>query len=277
MLTLPRHELLETPWLCEGKTYQVAQREIERLLQSPPTLDGLTFPEPEFPQMQDGVFYIPIRGTLLPYQNIFSRLYGHSTLDDIEMQIALALSNDAVRAIVLEIDSPGGDVTGIAELARTIRGTAARRPTFAHCRRALSAGYWLASACGFIVAADENSEFGSIGAVVQTKNLEAQAAQQGERYSIFSTGILKTVGNVYQKMTDEGSRYLQNKTLDIGLAFLQALQNYRPGMFQPDGGQLLLLADGASYFSQEALTLGLIDGQRTAQDFHQLLLSGGNL
>ena len=137
MQTLPGLDLIQDqPWVCEGGSYRAAVSAITNLLNNPELANGQKNLEPIFLQVLDGICYVPIRGILMPRQNLFSSFSDFTTLDILELQIALALGNPEIRAIVLEVDSPGGSVSGIAEMAKFIRGVSVRRPVFALCRQA---------------------------------------------------------------------------------------------------------------------------------------------
>ena len=280
MQTLPGLDLIQDqPWVCEGGSYRAAVSAISNLLDNPELANGQKTLEPVFIQVADGIAYIPIRGILMPRANLFSSFSDYTTLDILELQLSLALGNPAIKGIVLEVDSPGGSASGIAEMAKFIRGAAARRPVFALCRQALSGAYWLACACQFVVATDETSQFGSVGAIIETVNLEAKAAQDGERVSVFTTGDLKVSGHPFVRMTGEQSQYLQDKALNLGLHFLQAITNYR-GSRLPQNGSTpasLILADGGTFDAAAARDMGLVDAIRTSEEFHTILINGGQL
>src|SRR5690606_30919548 len=80
-----------------------------------------------------------------------------------------ALANPKIRGIVLEIDSPGGEATGINELGKMIAAGARQKPVIAYGGGMVASGaYWLASAAGEIVV-DETAMLGSIGVVITAR------------------------------------------------------------------------------------------------------------
>lgn len=266
------------PWLCEGQAYQSAMGVLFDMIQNPdreldrPPVLG----DDDLVRVVDGVHYVPVKGLLLPYENLFSAIYGATTLDVLEKQLIHAATHPQCRAVVLVVDSPGGAATGIAELADWLYRLRQAKPVFAIGRRMLSGAYWLAAACGLIAATETTSEFGSVGAVLEVRNEEGKAAAMGERIHVFSSGKLKVAGHRYVRMTEADMRYLQNKTLDLALQFFQALENYRPRLFDtsddPDGDpRALELANGGTFYSSDAKAIGLIDGVRSMDAIHQLI------
>jgi ClpP class serine protease len=83
----------------------------------------------------------------------------------IQSRLADAVADQAVRAIVLDIDSPGGTVSGIAETVAAVERAREAKPVIAYVRgMAASAAYWLAAACDRIVAVD-TAQAGCVGAI----------------------------------------------------------------------------------------------------------------
>jgi len=120
-------------------------------------------PSPVSFKTQGKTAVIAVDGVLFPKPNILT-LFGFGTpLTDIRTQLEQAASSPAVAKIVFNFNSPGGSVTGIHELANTIKTV--KKPTVAYVSgMAASAAYWLAAACDELVT-DATAELGSIGIV----------------------------------------------------------------------------------------------------------------
>jgi len=116
--------------------------------------------------MRSGVAVIPVAGPIMRYANLFTQISGATSTQELATDIQTALDNPYVRGIVLEIDSPGGEATGISELARTIAAARAVKPIVAYVGgTGASAAYWIASAAGEVVI-DDTAVLGSIGVVM---------------------------------------------------------------------------------------------------------------
>jgi signal peptide peptidase SppA len=139
-------------------------------------------------EVRDGVAVIPVTGPLFRRAGLFAQVSGATSYAQLRRDLETALGSDEVRAIALEIDSPGGEVSGVAELADAIYAARGRKPITAYIGgHAESAAYWLASQASEIVAA-ETALLGSIGvrmAVVDTKR--AQDAAGVRTIDIIST------------------------------------------------------------------------------------------
>ena len=119
--------------------------------------------------MRDGgVATIEVVGPIVRRGDLFSQVSGMTSIDTLAKDFGAALDDRAVKAIVLAIDSPGGEVTGVAEFADMIRAARSgptTKPVVAYVGgMAASAGYWLASAAARVVC-DSTALLGSIGVV----------------------------------------------------------------------------------------------------------------
>jgi len=114
---------------------------------------------------RDGVAILPITGPLFRYANLFTMISGASSYEMLARDFTAALENPAIKAIILDIDSPGGEVNGVAELANMVFDARGKKPVVAYASGdAASGAYWIASAADEIVVS-ETSALGSIGVV----------------------------------------------------------------------------------------------------------------
>lgn len=114
--------------------------------------------------MRDGVAVVPVTGPIFRYANLFTQISGATSLDVLAKDFSAALDDPAVKAIVLEINSPGGQATGISDFAAQVR--AAAKPVVAYVGdMAASAAYWIAAAAPRVVMS-KSGMAGNIGAVL---------------------------------------------------------------------------------------------------------------
>ena len=103
-------------------------------------------------EMRDGVAILPVSGPLFRYANLFTALSGASSYQLLARDFNRALESDEVRAIVLNIDSPGGEANGVSEFADMIFNARGTKPIIAYVGgTAASAAYWLAAAADEII------------------------------------------------------------------------------------------------------------------------------
>lgn len=135
--------------------------------------------------LRDGVAVIPVTGPIMRYANLFTRISGATSTQELATDLQAALDNPKVRAIVLNIDSPGGAASGINELADMVYAARSQKPIKAYVGgTGASAAYWIASAASEIVV-DDTAMLGSIGVVLEVSVRQAEAGQK--RYTIVSS------------------------------------------------------------------------------------------
>jgi len=117
--------------------------------------------------LRDGVALVPVIGPIFRYADLFTQISGATSIQTLATDLQTAVDDPAVKAIILEIDSPGGQVAGVSEFAAQVRAATAIKPVTAYISDiGASAAYWIASAAGEIVVSN-TARVGSIGVVMQ--------------------------------------------------------------------------------------------------------------
>jgi ClpP class serine protease len=168
-----------------------------------------------------GVAQINVIGSLFRYANVFTRISGGASVEGIQAELDEAIADPSVRSILLNIDSPGGQVSGISDLAQSIRNSSKPVTAFVDDLGA-SAGYWLASAAHRIVASD-TSALGSIG-VVATVMQDKRETPGVKRFQFVSSISPKKRTDLD---TDEGKAQIQAIVDDLAAVFLGKVATYR--------------------------------------------------
>lgn len=120
---------------------------------------------------------VPVSGPIFRYANVFTELSGATSLEKLAADFQAQVDDAKVKRILLVIDSPGGQVNGIAEFASLVRDAQARKPVAAFVGgAACSAAYWIASAAGRIFIAS-TAELGSIGVVQVARGKDPNAIE----------------------------------------------------------------------------------------------------
>lgn len=115
--------------------------------------------------IRDGVAVIKVSGPLFRYANLMTRVCGATSYELLSQDFNKALQSSDVKAILLDIDSPGGEVNGCSEVADMIFKSRGVKLVIAYASGSCCSGaYWIASACDKILAAD-TAVLGSIGVV----------------------------------------------------------------------------------------------------------------
>ncbi|MDP2206881.1 MAG: S49 family peptidase [Alphaproteobacteria bacterium] len=129
---------------------------------------------------RDGVAIIPVAGPLFRYANLFTAISGASSYELIARDFTAALENPKIKGIILDIDSPGGEVNGVSELSNMVFAARGKKPVVAYASGdAASGAYWIASAADEIVVS-ETSALGSIGVVGMYQGKSGKSAEAVE-------------------------------------------------------------------------------------------------
>ncbi len=133
---------------------------------------------------QGGVATICVSGPLVRKAGPISEISALTTYDSLRADLRACMADPSVKAVAWSIDSPGGDMSGLFELADEITAARAVKPMAAHVISACSAGYVLAAAVGNI-STEQCGISGSVGAIVAVPNPDA--AEAGKRIEFVSS------------------------------------------------------------------------------------------
>lgn len=203
----------------------------------------------------DNVAIIPVTGVIFPRRASVPMSFGaHTTLARLSHDINEALKSDLVKSIIMVYDSPGGEVTGVSEMASMIfKGNAQKSIISYVYGMGASAGYFLASAGSEIIASDM-SEVGSLGVVAEwidtTKREEKQGVKRHEIVSNLSPNKRPDLN------TDEGAQQLQKVVDDLATVFVQAVAIHRGISFEE---VLDKYGQGKMFVAKAAQEQGMID------------------
>jgi ClpP class serine protease len=221
-----------------------------------------------FASVRDGVAYIPVVGPLLRYGNSLKAISGATSYEALARDLHEAAQNTTVRAIVLNFDTPGGEVSGCFDLAEQIRQADAIKPVYAlNSGQCASAGYLLAAACRRIIG-NPSSLTGSLGVCLAIEDDRIAKLEEGivEIEIISSQSPHKRV----DAATTEGRAELQVLVDDIAHAYGAAIARYR-GLSSSDE-VFSKYGAGRVIVGEKALDAGLLDGIAYTEDFHAELL-----
>lgn len=205
--------IAQTPWAITADGLEmilgIAQRNIsdyEAVLSTPAIRkEGGTI------SVRDNIAIINVMGSIFPRANLFSEISGATSVETLALKFSEALNDDSIKGIVLHIDSPGGQVTGIHEFANMIYNARGTKPIKAYVSSlGASAAYWIASATDSI-SLDATALVGSIGIVCAwTDDTKAKEAEGYRDYKIVSS---KSPNKQLDPKTEKG-RELLLKNLD---------------------------------------------------------------
>ena len=201
---------------------------------------------------------ISVKGAIAPYASDIGMCDGGTSCQDISQQLKAANADDSVGQILLFIDSPGGNVHGVMELADEIR--ASGKPVVAYAGyTAASAAYWLGTAASeFYVA--PSGQVGSIGVYMIHQDVSKAMEAEGVVTKFISAGKFKTEGNPFEPLSEEAEANLQQSVDSFYTTFVKAVaqgRNVSVDDVRNDMGQ------GRVLDAPAALKAGMVDGVAT--------------
>lgn len=208
--------------------------------------------------VRNGVAIIPVVGPIFRYANLLTEISGATSTQILATDIRQALDNPAVKAIVLDIDSPGGVASGINELADMIYAGRSQKRIVAYIGgTGASAAYWIASAAHEVVV-DDTAIVGSIGVVVEV-TVATDSGKGSKSYEIVS----RNAPNKRPDLATEQGRAKVAETVDAMASVFEAKVarnlGVAPGRVPAMGGHGGLLVGALAVKSGLAHRLGSLE------------------
>ncbi|MDI7923395.1 S49 family peptidase [Ferirhizobium litorale] len=165
----------------------------------------------EIADTDGNVAVIPVYGVLADKMDAFSAMSGGTSYAGIKKALHSALANQDVKAIVLDVNSPGGSVPGTEELATEIRSLrGGEKPIVAQVNSlAASAAYWIASSADEIVVTP-SGRAGSIGVYTAHDDISAALEKRGIKRTYISAGKYKVEGNETEPLGKDALAHIQD-------------------------------------------------------------------
>lgn len=170
---------------------------------------------------------LPFYGVAVQRADALGEAIGLLSLARFTQAFRAALADDAVSAILIDVDSPGGSVYGVAELADEIYRARARKPIAAIANSlAASGAYWVASAArDFYVT--PGGEVGSIGVVTAHQDVSKALGKAGIETTLIAAGKYKTEGNPFEPLSPNARQHAQSRVDDYHRMFVGAVAKHR--------------------------------------------------
>lgn len=220
-------------------------------------LPGVTRTDGGYLRTADGIAIIQSIGTFVQRSgdeqlDAMSGLVAYSSLSQ---QMQTAGNDPRIGGVLWEVDSNGGEVSGIIDAVATIRAVAAKKPVWAIANeKAFSAGMWTATAAGKLFAA-QTAMVGSIGVRMLHVDQSQRDAKQGLVYTEIVAGARKADFSPHAPLSDAAMATAQAEVDRIYAMFVQAVADHRG--IDP---QTVRNTEAGLLAPMEALAIGLIDG-----------------
>lgn len=245
------------PWAIEQSALEQMLTILERRedLEALQTRIGEPLRNTRTVEDRGGVAVIPVTGPIFRYANLFTEISGGTSTQVLATDIQTALDDVSIRALVLEINSPGGRSDGVNELAQMIYDARGKKPIRAYVEGAgQSAGYWIGSAAEQLIV-DKTALVGSIGVVA---TLLKDTGKRDERSGVKRIEIVSSSSpnKRVDPETDEGRAAYQTIVDEMADVFIEAVAKHRavtPEVVRNDFGR------GGSLVGLSAVRAGMAD------------------
>ncbi|TAM96307.1 MAG: S49 family peptidase [Rhizobiaceae bacterium] len=213
---------------------------------------------------QDGqIAILPLRGVIANRMSLMDDFSGGTSSEGFGKAFQAAMRDDGVKAIVLDVDSPGGAVSGTDELSSMIYQARGQKPIIAQVNaRSASAAYWIASAADEMVVTPTGS-VGSIGVIGLHEDVSGAMDKLGVKKTIISAGKYKAEGNPYEPLGDDTRARIQSKIDAAYDMFVRAVaRNRGVNMSAVRDG----FGEGDMVDAEPAVSMGMADRIGTMED-----------
>lgn len=206
---------------------------------------------------QGGIAVVPVFGTLVHrHMSLMDAMSGFDSTEDVKARIQAELDDGSVEGVLLEIDSPGGEVAGIQELGELIFEGRKKKPIVALVNElAASAGYWIASAADQIVT-PKTGILGSIGVVAMHVDQSRLNEKVGIKPEFVFAGEKKVDGHPHAPLSDRARADLQAEIDRLYDLFTETVGRNRGPRFSAEAARA---TEAGIFTGEEAVSRGLAD------------------
>ena len=216
----------------------------------------------------------PNKIAVIPIQGVLTKdgpgWYG-SNYDTIGQAVEAAAANPEVKHIVLAVDSPGGEVTGLPETAALIAQAAKTKPVTAMVEgMSASAAYYLTSQANNVVLTP-SGEVGSVGVRMMHMDVSKMFEDAGIKVTELHSGDFKTEWSPYKPLSEEATADMLPRLQAVHQDFVGAVAAGRGARVTEDI-KAKRFGEGRMFSSGDAIGHGLVDKVQSSRDFFKALM-----
>ena len=203
---------------------------------------------------QAGIAVIPVVGTLVRRSMGIEAASGLMSYGEIEARLDAALADPQVAGILLDLDSPGGEASGVFELAERIRSASTIKPIWAHANdAAYSAAFAIAAACQRLTLS-QTAGVGSIGVIALHVDQSVKDAKDGLNYTAVFAGSHKNDFSPHEPLSPQATTALQAEVDRLYDIFVNQVGQMRG--LDPDA---VRATEAGLFYGEQAVATGLAD------------------
>jgi signal peptide peptidase SppA len=210
---------------------------------------------------------------VIPVQGVLTKdgpKWMGNSYEGIADAVEKAAADPSVKSIVLSVDSPGGEVTGLPETAHVIAQAAKSKPVHAIVEgQAASAAYWLASQ-GSDVTLTPSGEVGSVGVRMMHTDICKSLEDQGIKVTEIFSGKFKNEWSPFSPLSKAAKADMQGRLEDVHLEFVNAVAEGRG--IRASASRKGRFGEGRMMSATDALRAGLVDRLESPHAFYKRVL-----
>ena len=241
------------------------------LLLAPHALHQLRAPTPKTSTLtpktsHQRIAVVPVLGPMVKRGSFLDSLFGFGNYEDVQARFDSALNDPSVDAILLEIDSPGGEAAGAFDLADRIFVARGSKPVWAMANEsAFSAAYAIGSAADKLFLT-RTGGVGSIGVLAAHVDQSGYDEKQGVKVTTITAGARKNDFNAHEPLSEDAAGFLQAEVKRLYGMFVDTVARNRSL-----SGDAVRATEAGLFFGDDAVKSGLADGVGTFESTVQSL------
>jgi capsid assembly protease len=216
----------------------------------------------------EGVAIIPVEGTLVQKLGTMRPYSGMTGYDGIRANLSMALEDDGVRAIMLDVDSPGGEVAGCFDISDAIYAARGVKPMWSILSEsAYSAAYSIASSTDRIIV-PRTGGTGSVGVICAHVDFSKMLEGAGISVELITYGDRKADGNQYGPLSKDARARFQADVDTMGDLFVQTVarnRNMKPAAVKA--------TQASTYMGASGVDVGFADAVMAPDEAFRSLLA----
>ena len=207
--------------------------------------------------MDGDIAIMQVEGTITPKADLFSFLFGGSTIDVMTRDFKALVADDSVKAIVLDIDSPGGVVNGGFEFAELIFEARSAKPIVAISGTIMaSMAMLIALAAEDVVITSESVVSGSLGILLNHVDISGLQKEMGVKTTSITAGKFKAISSPFEPLSKEGREDLQRQVDHVNEAMVNMVARFKGVSVETVNSEM---GDGKTFLGSEGIKAGLVD------------------
>lgn len=175
-----------------------------------------------------------------------------------------------IRALIINIDSPGGEIVGSEILFNEIRKIAEKKPTVVVMNSVAASGAYMSAVASDYIIAHNGTLTGSIGVLMESPEITDLANKIGIKFNTYKSSPLKGSPSLFEKNNPKVEKIMQESIIDSYQFFVELVKNRRANKLNKN--MLNEIFDGRVFTGRQALKVGLVDKIGNFQDALDYLL-----